>query len=212
MSYNRVKSCEAIGRAWYRRARGGVLIALLAAVGATGCGDPVGIDANYETATASVSLYRLNGTAPERPAGVLLASVPQAVRLTADYSFDFAVDFDASGGARLIPLQRIASPVVLTPNRAVGFQRAADDFDSLLRAPNSGYNFDEDLPVTTGDVGFIESRNHPFCANIFFAYSFTIYAKFVVEAVDPAAGTVRLKIMVDPNCGFRGLETGTPTR
>lgn len=219
MAYPGVNSCDSLApapapaaptRTW--RARIGAVVALVAAAGATACGDPTGLSANYDTLTASVTVYALNGSGPERPAAVLIASTPQAIRLSSDYAFDFSVDFDEGGAARLIPVQRVGSPVVISSGRAVGFQKSTDGFDSIVLAPTSGYDFDSDLPVSVGDVGIIESRVHPFCASVFYTYSYTIYAKFQVEALDAQARTATIKVMVDPNCGFRELVPGTPKR
>ncbi|MHB1222923.1 MAG: hypothetical protein ACYC2G_02585 [Gemmatimonadaceae bacterium] len=193
-----------------RRAIAGTF-ALSAVVSVTGCGGPTEIKANQNTIAATVTVYSLNGSSPALPSALVLVGSPAAVRMTAQYEFDLAVGVDASGEARLIPVDRVASPAVLAPSRRVGLQKVTGSFDSITRAPNGNYVSRADLPIAVGDVGVIESLNHPYCANIFYVAQ-NIYAKFVVEAIDPAAGSVRLRLVVDPNCGFRGLETGTPSR
>lgn len=187
------------------------LAALCGALGLAACSDPLGTQASFDTVTSTVTVNRLNGTTPELPAAVLLVSTPQAVRISSDYLLDFSVEFDGAGAARLVPVQRIGSPTVLTQSRVVGFQKLSSPFDEVLRAPSSGYDFTNDLAVSTGDVGVIESRTHPYCASIFYSIP-TIYAKFVVEELDPSKGQARIRLLVDPNCGYRGLETGTPSR
>jgi hypothetical protein len=83
-------------------------------------------------------------------------------------------------------------------------------YADLQRAPNIGYTYGEAVPIAVGDVGSIQSNGHPFCASSFISPS--IFAKLTVEALDPAARTATFKIRSDPNCGFRGLQTGLPTR
>jgi hypothetical protein len=194
----------------FRRAIAGTF-ALSAVVAVTACGGPTEIKANQQTIAATLTVHALNGSSPSLPSALVLAGSPAVIRMTTDYQFDLAMDFDESGAARLIPVDRVASPAVLSPSRRVGLQKVTGTFDSITRAPNGNYVTRADLPIAVGDVGVIESLNHPYCANIFYVTQ-NIYAKFVVEAIDPAARSVRLRLVVDPNCGFRGLETGTPSR
>lgn len=193
----------------FRRAIAGTFA--LSAVVVTACGGPTEIKANQDTIAATLTVYSLNGSSPALPSAVVLAGRPAAIRMTTDFQFDLAVDVDASGAARLIPVDRVASPAVLAPSRRVGLQKVTQAFDAVTRAPNGNYVTRADLPIAVGDVGVIESLNHPYCANIFYVAQ-NVYAKFVVEAIDPATRSVRLRLVVDPNCGFRGLETGTPSR
>lgn len=195
-----------------RRAIAGTFVALSTALGASACGGPTEITATSNSIATTVTVYALNGASPVFPAALVLAGSPAAIRLTTDYQFDLAVDFDAAGAARLIPVDRVASPAVVSPGRLVGMQKLTQAFDAITRAPDGGYVTRADLPIAVGDVGAIQSLNHPFCTNVFYSTPH-IYAKFLVEAIDPVARSVRLRLVVDPNCGFRGLETGAlPSR
>jgi hypothetical protein len=40
----------------------------------------------------------------------------------------------------------------------------------------------------------------------------TIYSKLIVDEIDLATRSVRVRIVVDPNCGFRSLDEGLPER
>lgn len=194
-----------------RRAITGTIVALSTVLGAAACGGPTELKANANTIAATVTVYALNGVSPVLPSALVLVGSPAAIRMTSTFQFDLAVDFDASGAARLIPVDRVASQAVLAPTRLVGMQKLSESFDAITRAPNRGYVTRADLPIAVGDVGVIESLNHPYCANVFLV-SQNIYAKFVVDAIDPVARSVRLRLVVDPNCGFRGFETGIPSR
>jgi hypothetical protein len=39
-----------------------------------------------------------------------------------------------------------------------------------------------------------------------------LYGKFEVLAIDTTARRVDLRVLVDQNCGYRGLEPGFPSR
>ncbi len=187
-----------------------VLAAALGAAGLTGCGDPFEIKANLETVQAAFTLHAFNGTPATAPAAAVLVNTPTAVRMGSTYSFDFALDFSATGQALLYPVDLVASDIALGRERYVGFQKVTGQgYDQLLLAPNAGYTYDEPLPVAVGDVGYIQSNAHPLCRG-----SFTplIYAKFRVDAIDPQARTITMTVRSDPNCGFRGLDTGIPER
>lgn len=194
-----------------RRALAGTIAALSTVLAVTACGGPTEITANQNTIAATVTVHALNDSPPILPSALVLVSSPAAIRMTPDYQFDLAVDFDEAGVASLMPVDLVASPAVLAPSRVVGLQKVTQSFDEITRAPTGGYVRRAALPIAVGDVGVIESLNHPYCANVFFVTQ-NIYAKFVVDAIDPTARSVRLRLVVDPNCGFRGLETGIPSR
>ena len=192
-----------------RRLRAAVPAALSAMVAA--CGNPTEIKANLPVADAAITTYSLNGSPTSLPAAVLLVDHPRALRVTSDYSFDFAVDIGAGGSASILPVDLVASAAVLGASRRVGFQASATAFDDITKAPVSGYTFQQPVPIAVGDVGIIESLNHPYCSGAFLT-SPTIYAKYQVIAIDAVARTASFRILVDPNCGFRGFESGTPSR
>ena len=191
--------------------RGAVCLALALTAPVAACGDPFEITANFDTAEATVTMYAFNGTPVALPTAVLVAPVPQAVRPGPDYIFDLAFDFDAAGNAVLLPVDAIAAPGVFNGARVTGIRPIADQgYDAITRAPTGSYTVGDPVPVAVGDVGVLQAVNHPTCLGSFLGN--TIYAKYRVEAIDAAARTLALRIRVDPNCGFRGLEVGEPTR
>jgi hypothetical protein len=81
-------------------------------------------------------------------------------------------------------------------------------FDALTSAPLEGYVTDSALVVAANTVFVIRSRTSPVqCA---FSGGLPRYGKFHVLNVDLGARTVTLEMLVDLNCGYRGLEPGTP--
>jgi hypothetical protein len=183
--------------------------ALLALAGAA-CSDPFSVEAQFDTAEAIVTLRALTGTPLELPLALLASPAPQVVRPSSDFVFDLAFDFDATGGARLYPVNLVARPSVVA-GRSVGLQKiAGQSYEQVTRAPSGGYESRESLAVAQGDVVVMQAVGHPSCASSF--YSSLIFAKLRIEAIDAAARTMTVRVLVDPNCGFRGFESGTPTR
>lgn len=176
----------------------------------TACGDPTDIRASLETLEATFTVYGLSDTPAWAPTGIVLADFPSAVRIGPDYAFDLALEFEG-GTAKLYPVQLVVDEYVIGSARRVGVQKVTGTgFDDLLRAPNNGYSYTEPLTLTVGDVGVVEAQNHLVCPT--FVFPRTIYSKFLVEAVDPGTRSVRLRMVTDPNCGFRGFEDGFPSR
>ena len=193
-----------------RAGRRAAVAALLPVAGLAACGDPLEFRPSFDTVESTVTVHALNDVAPAFTAAILLAPSPVGVRPAGDYTFDAAVDFDTDGAARLYPVDEIAQLGVISSARTVGVQKLDDvTYADLQRAPNTGYTYGEAVPIAVGDVGVIQSNGHPYCAGSFL--STTVWAKFQVVGLDPVARTATLKIRVDPNCGFRGLQTGVPS-
>jgi hypothetical protein len=184
----------------------GALLALAAAA----CSDPFSVEAGFDTVESVVTVRALTGTPLELPLALLVAPVPQVVRPASDFIFDLAFDLDATGAARLYPVDVVARPSVIGGRRTGLLKITGQSYDQVTRAPDGGYTFQESLPVAVGDVVVVEAIGHPACASSFF--SSLIFAKLRVEAIDAAARTMAVRVLVDPNCGFRGFESGTPSR
>lgn len=194
-----------------RARRGAARLALALAVPVAACGDPFEVTANFDTVEGTITISAFNDTPVELPTGVLLAPFPQAVRPGPDFLFDLAFDIDAEGDAVLLPVDALAAPGVFGGARVTGIRPVTDQgYDAITRAPAGGYVVGDPVPVAVGDIGVLQAVNHPTCLGSFIGT--TVYAKYRVEAIDPAARTLSLRIRVDPNCGFRGLEVGEPTR
>lgn len=192
--------------------RGAALLALTAAAALAGCGDPFEVTANFDTVETTVTIHAFNGTPVALPTGILLAPLAQAVRPGPEFLFDLGFDFlPGTGGAALLPVDALVAPGVFNGSRLTGIRPVTDQgYDAITRAPAGGYTVGDPVAIAVGDVGVLQAVGHPTCAGSFFGN--TIYAKYRVEAIDAAARTLTLRIRVDPNCGFRGLEVGEPTR
>lgn len=191
--------------------RGAACLALALVAPLAACGDPFEVTANFDTVESTVTIHAFNDTPLALATAVLLAPVPQAVRPGPDYVFDLSFDLDADGDAVLLPVDAVAAPGVFNGARVTGIRPITDQgYDAITRAPAGGYTVGDPIAVAVGDVGVLQAVNHPACLGSFFGN--TIYAKYRVEAIDPAARTIALRLRVDPNCGFRGLEVGEPSR
>jgi hypothetical protein len=87
-----------------------------------------------------------------------------------------------------------------------GFLPATAGFDQQGRAPGNGYRTDSATTIAPGDRYYVRSRGIttwgdtlPDCANL------------GVLSVDTLARQTTCRILVDQNCGYRGLEPGIPT-
>ena len=171
-----------------------------------GCGDPLGLGRpGIPNVVDTVSLYALSGTPIETPSAYRL-DLRRPVRTDQSSTFDFAFDIDTAGRALLLPTG------ALQLGRASGGQVVAVAFDSLHIAPDRSYELDSAVAVVVGEVAVLHSRPTS-CSNGIPAF---YYAKLRVLAVDTTSGAngrrIDFEILVDANCGFRGLDPGLPPR
>lgn len=165
------------------------------------CGEPFGLPvARVANEVDTVSLFALDGTPLSAPAGYDLQSRTR-VRTDRSSVFDFAFNIDSSG-AVLLPTGSLGL------GEASGIQLATTPFDSILVAPGGGYVRTKPVVVIPEAVALVHSRpvQCEFGASVF------LYAKLRVLAIDAAARRIDFAILVDTNCGYRGLEAGLPRR
>ena len=154
--------------------------------------------------TDSVRLGALTGTPVALPSGFSVADgVP--VRTDQSSSFDFAFDIKSTAAGKrgvFIPLAALGLTTIsgLEP----GVQRTTQAFDAITVAPSNGYTATDTVGVDIGAVYYVRSR--VVCGTL----GVPEYGKLEVTAVDTAARTVFFRVLVDQNCGYRGLKTGLP--
>lgn len=186
---------------------------VLAAAFTAACGDSLGLPkAQIPNIVDTVSLYALSGTQVGLPSAyrILLSSsgvsIPAAVRTDQTSDFDFVFDIDTAGRAVLMPTATVKL------GRLSGTQLLVADFDSVTLAPDRNYNLDSALVLQQGTLAVVHSRPTQ-CPSGFGA---VYYAKLLVLAIDttsaPGGRRVDLQVLVDSNCGYRGLATGLPLR
>ncbi len=181
------------------------VVAAGAAAVVVACGEPLGLLApSYTNVVDSlVSLYALSGTPVSTPSAYRLED-GATVRTDQSVVFDFAFDIDSAGRAVLLPTG------ALRLGRASGLQTSAVHFDSIRLAPDRGYQLDSAVVVDSGTVAIVHSR--PTTCGFGLSAAYVYYAKLEVLAVESAARRLRFRILVDRNCGYRGLEPGLPSR
>ena len=166
----------------------------------TACGDTTGLPAPFFTNVVdTVSLYALRGTLVTQPSAYTLDAA-QPVRTDQTIALDFAFDFDSLGAPALFPTGAI------NLGQLSGLQRATTPFDAIKLAPTGAYVFDKPLALDTGTVVLVRSRPTQ-CS---FGVTVSLYAKLRVLGVDSTARRLDFEILVDQNCGYRGLEPGLP--
>jgi hypothetical protein len=178
-------------------------LALTCSVAAlAGCGDPVSIRAQFETVADTLTVFAVTGTPIVAPAA--LSTVRhEAVRLETTRDFDVVFDIDGGGQVVLYPVQLVGG----SPG-STGIQATAQSFDAILEAPRDGYIRDSATVAGEGDVVVVEAEP-VFCLG---SLHRTIYSKLIIDEIDLVTRSIRVRMVVDPNCGFRSLVEGIPER
>lgn len=184
-------------------ARGRSLAALAAALVLTvACYTSTGLPAaNFTNVVDTVSLYALDGTPLTAPSGYNMQS--NSVLRTDRYTtFDFAFNITAAGQPVLLPTGALGL------GRSSGIQVQTVGFDAVTLAPTSAYVDTSAVPVDSGTVAVAHSR----AASCSYGAVVFYYGKIEVLAIDTVARRIDLQVLVDQNCGYRGLEPGIPHR
>jgi hypothetical protein len=171
---------------------------------AAACGDPFGlVRPSVDNVVDTVSLYALSGTPVATPSGYQL-QFRQRVRVDQGGIFDFAIDLDTAGRPVLKPTG------ALKLGRSSGVQATTLPFDSIRFAPTGGFQLDSAVTLDVGGRAIVHSQ--PTACNIGLSAAYYYYAKLQILTVDLAARRIDFQILVDTNCGYRGLEPGLPSR
>ena len=166
------------------------------------CGTSSGLpSASLENFVDTVSLYALDGTPLPAPSGYSLQSnlVLRTDRFT---SFDFAFNITPAGQAVLLPTGALGL------GRSSGIKVQPTGFDAVTVAPTNAYVDTTAVPIDSGTVAVLHSRASTCSIGIVVFY----YGKIQVLAIDTVARRIDLQVLVDQNCGYRGLEPGIPRR
>lgn len=171
---------------------------------AAACGTGIGLPpASIPNFPDTITLFALRGTSISAPSAydVVLGSVAQTEQ---GDLFDVAFDFDSTNAPVMFP----AGP--LGVNQGAGIKLSDEPFDSIMRAPTDKYVVDAAVPMSVGLVFIVRSRtsNIGVCR---FLGRLPRYGKFEVLSLDDQARSITLKLLIDVNCGYRGLQPGFPT-
>lgn len=179
------------------------LAAFLAVAGA--CSDPNALaDPSLRNEVDSaVTLWSLSQGPLTRPVAYSIIARNGVRTWEAGSAFEFVFDVTADGRAVFIPtdLLGLLGTTALKP----GLRPSTATFDQMTRAPSNGYTVSDTIPAVVGDRFYIRTTIST-CTVL----SVPLYGKMEVAAVDTAAKTVTLKVLVNQNCGYRGLNEGLP--
>jgi hypothetical protein len=174
---------------------------------AVACGDPFALSKpRYQNLVDTVTLYALNGGTPVRtPSAYFIGTndlPPEPVLIQNGSAFDFAVDLDTLNQVVVLPTG------ALHLGLGSGVQTTTTPFDSIRIAPTAGFKRDSAVAIPVGGRAIVHSRDSQ-CSNLL---TVVYYAKLEILAVDTASRKITFQILVDDNCGYRGLEPGFPAR
>jgi hypothetical protein len=190
------------------KARLALLATMCVVIVLNACGNVASLKATIPTSVDTLSLWALSGTPPSYPSAISIAA-RQIVRVDGFAAFDIAIDIDANGKAVVYPVKLI----VATPggSRQVGIQRVSGTFETVLEAPQTGFETDSSLVMAPGEVVAVQSPHNSSGDICQFAISPDLYAKIAVDSVNLASRIIYLRMGFDPNCGFRSFADGIPT-
>jgi len=183
------------------RLASGLAALALVLVTVVACGNSNGLPAaGLENVVDTVHLFALDGTLLTDPSGFNVQS-NAAVRTDQSTAFDFAFNITPAGQAVLLPTGALNLGV------GSGIQPQSVSFDAVTTAPNGTYTDSLPVNVDSGSVVVVHSRASAcsFGSVVFY------YGKFEVLAIDTLARRIDLQVLVDQNCGYRGLSPGFPS-
>lgn len=121
---------------------------------------------------------------------------------TGTVNFHLALDLDASGKVKLLPILTLLAPP--TGGTSVGLLKAGADFDAITRAPNSGFVADSAVTAEVGETWFVRVQAG-LCV-----YGEPFYGKLEVDGVNTETRRLIVRFLINRNCGYRDLTLGLP--
>ncbi len=181
------------------------------AFAAAACGDPFAVKAPFQTVTDSFAISALTRTPASARA---LWRIADFVRYRLDSigtQFDLGFDINASGSITVYPARTIAKPPpgTLVAPQPVALQPSSTAYATADRAPETGWIIDTAIVVTKGQTVFVRSNSN-FCASQNTGGTL-LYAKFVVDSINPVTRELLVRSTIQPSCNFRSFATGIPT-
>lgn len=175
------------------------------------CNDPFAIlPASINNTVDTVEMFAVNGTPLNKPSGYVIPSrLP--IKLGIDlstYNFDFLYRIDGTAGPQFVPYSAIAPGAAnQTASGRAGFIATTTPFDDIDEGEQIGYVVDQPVNLAVGQVYYARSGLPNGCY-----LGIPYYAKLEVLSFDAAARSVKFRILVDINCGYRGLQPGLPDK
>lgn len=179
-----------------------VSLAAAALLASAACSTDTLATATAANVVDTVTIGALLGTPLSVPSGFSVSD-GQPIRTDQTSAFDFAFNLAEDG----------TKPVFL-PRAVLGFQQSGTADPGLLRVPDrtfdqielaesNGYVTADTVPVAVGDVFIARSR-------IVCSTGVPQYGKLQIMGLQERS--VTFKVLVNANCGYRGLLPGIPTQ
>ena len=186
--------------------RATLLCALIGvAAAASACSDPYAMKAQYTNATQIFVVHALSGSALNFSSALSLPA-KATTKVDGSFSFDVAFDLNAKGDVVFLPPHTVGENPL--GNRQVGIQKATTTYDLVTLAPTAGYTYDSVTVAKRGETVIVQAPSTT-CSLYALPY---LYAKVVVDSIDPTTRTLYGRTMINSNCTFRSLEAGLPTK
>jgi hypothetical protein len=175
-----------------------------------GCGPDISLPpAQLPVTQQVITLSAITNTHVDKPSAynmIGLAEIFTQNTSNFDFVFDLGVDSTFHLGTKGDTI------AVLIPRGGVGFvadgglQTTFIAFDSILIAPLSGYENQKPTRIRSGDHVLAASRLQQ-CQ---FGILSPRYAKMEIIDIDVAQRFAQIRVVIDPNCGYRQLSSGVP--
>ena len=151
-------------------------------------------------------VFALSGTDPIFPTAINIPSrVVVIATVLSDGTVPFDVAFDLTPAGKVLVLP--ARSVVLGPNvvpPSIGLFLPGGTFDAATEAPSVGFVLDSVKTVSPGEPFVLQLRPLE-CS---FSILQTMHAKMVVDSVNLTSRLLYYRLVLNPNCGRRGLVPG----
>jgi hypothetical protein len=165
-----------------------------------GCSDANNLpDPTVESVVETVTIGSLVGTPISTPSAYSVRD--NAVRVDQTPDFEFAYNVQGPDSQRVL-LPRAVLGLVSGSTADPGLQARSESFDGITEAQSNGYVTDSAVPVSLGQRFMVRSR--VVCTSL----GVPLYAKMEILALDNKS--ITFKVLVDRNCGYKGLEPGLP--
>jgi hypothetical protein len=167
---------------------------------AAGCSDANSLAApTSSNVVDTVTIGALVGTPISTPSAFSIFS--DAVRVDQTTDFEFAYNVQGSDSQRVF-LPRATLGLVSSGSANPGVQVRSETFDQITEAHSNGYVTDSVVPVSVGQRFMVRSR--VVCTTL----GVPLYAKLEILELDNKS--VTFQVLVDRNCGYKGLKPGLP--
>ena len=178
---------------------GVITFAVLAA-----CSDPNQLaKASLENRLDTLTLYSLATGPLTQPTAYSLGAGTAVRTWDVGTNFEFAYSLDATGKSvfLLLDVLGLAAPSAIKP----GLIRSTLSFDGMVKAPLNGYITSDTVFVAEQDRFYLRTGIST-CASL----GVPLYGKLEVLDIDSVVQTVKLRVLANQNCGYRGLGLGIP--